>query len=234
MKAMIFAAGLGKRMLPLTERCPKPLLKVANKALIIYQLEKLAAVGIKDVVINVSYLAHTIMLTLGDGQRWGLNIQYSIEPEPLETFGGLMQAMDLLAPEGAQAEPFLLVNADVYCDIDFAYVLEAAKLSLSEHSLGYLLMVDNPPHNPEGDFCLDAEQGVLQNDGDNKLTFSGISVLTPTLLERFQAPSNKLAELFIAAMHESALMGGHYHGLWRDIGTPERLYELDQQLLSED
>jgi MurNAc alpha-1-phosphate uridylyltransferase len=186
------------------------------------------------VVINVSYLAQSIIQALGDGQRWGLRIQYSPEIEPRETFGGLMHAMHLLSPNNAVAEPFLLVNGDVYCDVDFSSVIEAAKLSLSHQCLGYLVMVDNPEHNTQGDFYLETQREILHRDGDNKLTFSGLSVLTPALLQRFPAASNKLSEVFTAAMQESALCGGHYQGLWRDIGTPERLHELDQLLLSED
>ena len=231
MKAMIFAAGFGRRMLPLTESCPKPLLQVAGKALIEYHLEKLASSGIQEVVINVSYLGDKIIQTLGDGSRWGLRIQYSIEDKPLETYGGLMQAYNLLV-DAAQS-PFLLLNADVFCDVNFSELMARALPKLGQESLGYLLMVENPEHNLGGDFYLNKASGLLQQKDSDDLkscTFSGVSVLSPKLLTECSAESNKLSDVFRVAMERKALLGECYQGRWVDVGTPERLYKLDASM----
>lgn len=226
---MIFAAGFGKRMLPLSQHCPKPLLKVAAKPLIEYHLEKLAACGVKEVVINVSYLGDQIIQALGDGAKWGLNIRYSIEAQPLETYGGLMNAFDLLVEDNTQ--PFLLINGDVYCDVGFSAFIAQAEAVLSDKVLAYLLMAPNPEHNFHGDFSLVNEQGLLKElEGDNHSTFTGVSILLPQLLSRYPAKQGKLSEVFRAAMQDDALFGVLHGGVWRDIGTPERLHELDKEL----
>lgn len=170
MKAMILAAGLGTRMRPLTDHCPKPLLPVAGKPLIVHHLERLAAAGIEEVVINVSYRAEQILQALGDGAAFGVSIAWSRESEPLETGGGLRQALPLLG----QA-PFLLVNGDVWCDLD------PRGLPALGSDLAHLVLVDNPGHHPDGDFHLTAA-GRVQANGGPRLTFAGISLLDPALV----------------------------------------------------
>ena len=163
--ALIFAAGLGERMRPLTDRTPKPLLSAGGKPLIAWHLEKLAAGGVRYVVINTSHLAEQFPDRLGDGSRWGLRIRYAYEgTAPLETGGGMLNALPLLG-----SEPFIAISGDVWCDADFS------ALPATPHGLAHLLMVDNAAHHPHGDFRLDAE-GRLHDDGDPRLTYSGIDV----------------------------------------------------------
>jgi len=242
MRAMILAAGLGTRMRPLTDHCPKPLLTANGKALIDYQLERLAKVGVTDVVINHAYFGEQIEQHVGDGSRWQLNVQFSPEPanEPLETGGGIFQALPLLSPDG---EPFLVVNGDVWIDLDYAELMSqqtrmAATLAHSAlpFPLAHLVMVDNPTHNPQGDFVL-GENGLLidqpQSDahaGGLALTFSGISVLHPDLFKHSQAGAFKLAPLLRDAMAKGRVSGQHYSGYWLDVGTPQRLQALDRHL----
>jgi MurNAc alpha-1-phosphate uridylyltransferase len=231
MKALIFAAGKGERMRPLTEHTPKPLLPLGGKRLIEWHLEKLAALGVKTVVINTSWLAECFEPALGDGSRWGLELIYSYEgPEPLETGGGMAKALPYLGED-----PFIAINGDVFCDIDFSV------LPASPEGLAFLLMVDNPEHNPNGDFAL-LENGALASEGDQRLTFSGIGVYRPELLLRCQAqwlsvdggdPRFKLAPILRQAMHDGLISGAHYQGLWTDVGTPERLAMLDASLVSD-
>ena len=174
--ALIFAAGLGERMRPLTERTPKPLLRAGGKPLIVWHLEKLAAAGVNYVAINTSHLAEQFPETLGDGSRWGLRIRYAYEgPAPLETGGGLLNALPLLGPE-----PVLAISGDVWCDADFA------ALPAEPEGAAHLLMVANPAHHPEGDFRLDA-QGRLHADGGPRLTYSGIGVFRRELLDGWRA-----------------------------------------------
>ena len=168
MKALVFAAGKGERMRPLTDTTPKPLLPVRGKPLIEWHLEKLAAMGVQDVVINTSWLAHAFEPALGQGERWGLRLHYSHEgPEPLETGGGMLHALPLLGDA-----PFLAVNGDIWCDFDFA------ALPREPRGLAHLVMVDNPDHHPRGDFALDTDGG-LHADGEARLTFAGIGVYRP-------------------------------------------------------
>lgn len=229
--ALIFAAGLGERMRPLTERTPKPLLHVGGKPLIAWHLEKLAAAGVNYVVINTSHLAEQFPEVLGDGSRWGLRIRYAYEgPTPLETGGGMLNALPLLGPE-----PFLAVNGDIWCNLDFT------TLPAEPSGLAHLLMVDNPPHHPQGDFRLD-EQGQLHGDGTPRLTYSGIGVFRRELLDNWleitgnaanadaKPPRFKLRPLLEAAMAIGAISGSHYRGEWTDVGTPERLAELEAGL----
>ncbi len=232
MNALIFAAGKGERMRPLTEHTPKPLLTVAGKSLIEWHLEKLAALGVKKVVINTSWLAECFEPALGDGSRWSLHLIYSYEgPEPLETGGGMAKALPHLG-----TEPFIAVNGDVFCDVDFSLLPSAPE------ELAYLLMVDNPEHNPNGDFGL-LENGVLASEGEQRLTFSGIGVYRPELLLRCQSqwqtldgsdPRFKLAPILRQAMREGLISGSHYQGVWTDVGTPERLAMLDTSLANGD
>lgn len=229
MKAMILAAGLGKRMLPLTEHRPKPLLEVAGKPLIGYQLERLAAAGFTEVVINHSYLGEQIESALGGGERYGLTIHYSPEPVRLETAGGILQALPLLA------EPsFVVVNADVWCDFDVAG-LRGLDPDASGHAngaggdLATLVLVDNAAHNPAGDFALDGagrvhtlEDGAMDPSA-KRLTFSGISVLHRALFEGCEPGPQPLLPLLLRAIRAGRVGGVHHAGLWVDVGTPERL-----------
>ena len=218
MKAMILAAGRGERMRPLTDQTPKPLLKVGGKPLIVWHLERLAKAGFKEVVINHAHLGVQIEQALGNGSAWGLTIQYSLETTALETAGGIVKALPLLGDT-----PFLVVNGDVFTEIDFG------ALQLVSPSLAHLVMVDNPLQHPDGDFVLDS--GKVADQGNHKLTFSGVGVYHPLLfvdIERGQAA--KLAPLLKSAMAKGLVTGEYYQGVWHDIGTPERLTFLDKQL----
>ncbi|UGB37145.1 N-acetylmuramate alpha-1-phosphate uridylyltransferase MurU [Frateuria soli] len=229
--ALIFAAGLGERMRPLTDHTPKPLLEAGGKPLIAWHLEKLAAAGVHYVVINTSHLAGQFPESLGDGSRWGLRIRYAYEgPTPLETGGGMLNALSLLGEA-----PFIAVNGDIHSDIDYA------ALPAEPGALAHLVLVDNPAHHPEGDFLLDA-QGRLHAEGTPRLTFSGVGVYRGELLRDWRQvigdtpgagerpPRFKLAPLLRAAMAGSQVHGTHHHGAWTDVGTPARLAELDRRL----
>jgi N-acetyl-alpha-D-muramate 1-phosphate uridylyltransferase len=228
MKALIFAAGKGERMRPLTEHTPKPLLRVRGKPLIEWHLERLAALGVDEVVVNTSWLAGAFEPALGDGRRWGLRLHYSHEgPEPLETGGGMLHALSVLGDA-----PFLAVNGDIWCDHDFS------RLPREPDGLAHLVLVDNPSHHPGGDFALD-DQGRVHAAGESRLTFSGIGVYRPALLANWRTclanapgteldpPRFKLAPLLRVAMRAEAVTGEHHRGAWTDVGTPERLAELD-------
>jgi len=229
--ALIFAAGLGERMRPLTGRTPKPLLHAGGKPLIVWHLEKLAAIGVNYVAINTSHLAEQFPEALGDGSRWGLRIRYVYEgPVPLETGGGLLNALPLLGPE-----PVLAISGDVWCDADLA------ALPAEPDGHAHLLMVDNPAHHPRGDFRLDA-QGRLHAGGEPRLTYGGIGVFRRELLDGWHAavgnapgtaehpPRFKLRPLLEAAMARGVLAGSLHRGRWTDVGTPERLARLDAEL----
>lgn len=220
MKAMILAAGRGERMRPLTDHTPKPLLPVGGKPLIVWHIEKLAKAGFRDIVINHAHLGQQIETILGDGRQLGVSIQYSPEAEALETAGGIAYAMPLLG-----YAPFLVVNGDVFCDYDFANIPQ----TLPANQQAWLVLVDNPAHNPDGDFSL--EQGLVGSEGSEKLTFSGIGVYRPQLFDSVVRGSKaKLAPLLRAIMPQGQVGGQHFAGRWLDIGTPERLAELDQAL----
>ena len=229
--ALIFAAGLGERMRPLTDHTPKPLLPVGGKPLIAWHLEKLAAAGVHYVVINTSHLAEQFPDTLGDGSRWGLRIRYAYEGAiPLETGGGMLNALPMLGPE-----PFLVVSGDVWCDADFT-VLPAEPQGLAQ-----LLMADNPMHHPRGDFQLDAHSR-LHDDGEPRLTYSGIGVFRRELLDGWpdavgtapgadaKPPRFKLRPLLETAMARGQVDGTYHRGAWTDVGTPERLAQLESEL----
>jgi len=222
MKAMILAAGRGERMRPLTDTLPKPLLTVADKPLIVYHLERLAAIGIKEIVINIAYLGEKIRQALGDGSEWGLSIQYSEEPEPLETAGALLHALPLLGDE-----PFLLVNGDVWTDFDFS-LLTSMPLT---NDLARLVLVNNPEHNPSGDFALDNDKIFEKHEKENQqaYTFSGIALVNPELIGDYPEKRRifPLREVFLNAIKSNKLGGVFFNGDWRDIGTPERLLELN-------
>jgi N-acetyl-alpha-D-muramate 1-phosphate uridylyltransferase len=229
--ALIFAAGLGERMRPLTDRTPKPLLEAGGKPLVAWHLEKLAAAGVHYVVINTSHLAEQFPDVLGDGSRWGLRIRYAYEgPTPLETGGGMRNALSLLGEA-----PFIAVNGDIHSDLDYAC------LPAEPQGDAHLVMVDNPAHHPDGDFLLDAH-GLLRAQGAPRLTFSGIGVYRRELLQHWRRvigdtpgveanpPRFKLAPLLRAAMADGRVHGVHHHGAWTDVGTPERLAALDRHL----
>jgi MurNAc alpha-1-phosphate uridylyltransferase len=231
MKALIFAAGKGERMRPLTERTPKPLLLAGGKPLIVWHLQKLAAVGVVDVVINTAWLAECFEPVLGDGSRWGLRLHYSHDgAEPLETGGGMLHALELLGDA-----PFLVANGDIWTDYDFN------RLPREPTGLAHLLMVDNPSQHPRGDFALDAI-GRLHADGESRLTYSGIGVYRPSLLDDWRTiigdapganlmpPRFRIVPLLLAAMARGQITGEHHTGTWTDVGTPERLGELDRLL----
>jgi N-acetyl-alpha-D-muramate 1-phosphate uridylyltransferase len=231
MKALLFAAGRGERMRPLTDATPKPLLQAGSHRLAEWHLLRLARLGVRDVVINTSWLAEQFPSTLGDGARYGLRIIYSYEGAvPRETGGGMLAALALLGDD-----PFLLLNGDVWCDFDLA------RLPASPDGLAHLVMVDAAAHAPRGDFALDAD-GRLHDAGDARLTYAGLGVYRPELLRdwrrhagdtagtREAPPRFPLAPLLRAHMRDGAIRGEHHRGRWTDVGTPERLAALRAQL----
>lgn len=220
MKAMILAAGRGERMRPLTDTTPKPLLPVAGKPLIVHQIERLAAAGFRELVINHAHLGARIEQALGDGRGFGVRIQYSPEGEgrALETGGGIFKALPLLG-DG----PFLVANGDVFSDIDFR------ALRLAEGDLATLALVENPPQHPRGDFALDAHRR-LSSQGEPRLTFAGVGLYHPALFADCQPGAFPLAPLLRQAMDRGRVGGYLHRGQWMDIGTPERLGQLEQQL----
>jgi MurNAc alpha-1-phosphate uridylyltransferase len=234
MKALVFAAGLGERMRPLTLATPKPLLEAGGKPLIAWHLEKLAVIGVDEIIVNTSWLAPTFAQTLGDGSRWGLRLHYLFEGDtPLETGGGMWNALDALSAGDA---PFIAVNGDIWSDYDFA------RLPREPDCVAHLVLVDNPAHNAAGDFALDSDR--VRSEGIARLTFSGIGVYRRELFDGWRAivgdapgaaetpPRFKLAPLLRAAMHRDAVSGEHHRGAWTDVGTPERLAMLDASLRS--
>jgi MurNAc alpha-1-phosphate uridylyltransferase len=231
MRALVFAAGKGERMRPLTETTPKPLLGVGGKPLVAWHLEKLAALGVRDVVLNVSWLADRFAPVLGDGADWGLRLHYSHEgPEPLETGGGMLKALALLGDA-----PFLAVNGDVWTDFDFA------RLPAAPAGLAHLVMVDNPAQHPRGDFVL-GDDGHLSESGDARLTFAGIGLYRPALFDGWRGvigdapgvdrdpPRFKLVPLLVDAMPRGEVTAQYHGGRWTDVGTPERLAALDRDV----
>ena len=204
---MILAAGRGERLRPYTDVCPKPLLKIGGKALIVYHIEALAAAGIDRVVVNVSWLGEQIEAVLGDGSQFGLNLIYSHESEALETAGGIIQALDLLD------EQFIVVNADIYTDYAFENLLEI-------DSAAHLVLVPNPAHNSEGDFCL--KDGYLHNDNGQRYTFAGIAKYHRSFFKGVTAGKQALAPMLRQAAQMGVLRGELYGGCWTDIGTFER------------
>ncbi len=218
---MILAAGRGERMRPLTDRMPKPLLPVAGKPLIEHHIEALLQAGFEEIVINHAYRGEQIEAALGDGRRWGIPIRYSPEPAgALETGGGIFKALPLLGPA-----PFLVINGDIWTDYDLT------RLAGLEPGLAHLVLVDNPPHHPDGDFRLSPE-GLCHPDGNRgrRLTFSGIGLYRPALFDGCRAGAFPLAPLLRAAMAEGEVSGEHYTGRWVDVGTPERLAALNRDL----
>lgn len=224
MKAMILAAGRGERMRPLTDHTPKPLLKVGGKPLIVWHIERLAQAGFREIVINHAHLGAQIEQALGNGAQWNVSIAYSPEAVALETAGGIANALPLLGDAA-----FCVVNGDVFSDFDFAQLHAQAKQVLEGSALVHLVLVDNPPQHPNGDFAIAG--GQLQNTGKPMLTFSGIGVYQPALFaEIVRGDAAKLAPLLRQAITHNKATAAHYTGVWHDIGTPQRLIELDTWL----
>ena len=225
MRAMILAAGRGERLRPLTDTTPKPLLRVGGRPLIVWHLERLAAAGFREVVINHAHLGQQIEAALGDGSAFGLCIAYSPEPTgALETAGGIAAALPLLGEQ-----PFLAVNGDIWCDWDCSRALRLVQPG--DRRLAHLILVDNPPHHAAGDFAL--EHGRVMLNGDAKLTFSGIGIYRAELFDGIQPGLPvKLAPLLRQAMQAGQVSGEYFSGRWIDVGTPERLELLDKQLKS--
>lgn len=224
MRAMILAAGRGERMRPLTDHCPKPLLEVAGEPLIGWHLRRLAAAGIREVVVNHAHLGAMIEARLGDGAAWGVSIRYSPEPAALETAGGIAQALPLLGDA-----PFLVVNGDVWCDFDLARAPALAERMQADDLLAWCVLVPNPPHHPEGDFGL--ARARLRADTAPRHTFSGIGVYRPALFDGIARGTRAPLGPLLRAAAASGRIGGEVHaGRWTDVGTPERLAALDAQL----
>jgi MurNAc alpha-1-phosphate uridylyltransferase len=211
---MVLAAGRGERMRPLTDHTPKPLLTVRGKPLIVYHLERLSAIGVRDVVVNLAWLGEQIRATLGDGSAWKLRIRYSDEgAQALETGGGIFQALPWLG-----GDAFMVVNADVFTDLDLS------TLRIADDALGHLVLVPNPPQHPDGDFGLSA--GRVQLQGDPRWTYSGIALYRPALFDGCTAGTFPLKPLLDRAIQAGRLHGECYRGLWSDVGTVDRLQGL--------
>jgi len=223
MMAMLLAAGRGERMRPLTDHTPKPLLEVGGKPLIVWHIERLAHAGITGLVINHAHLGAQIVSALGDGRQLGVSIEYSAEQSALETAGGIANALHLLGDA-----PFAVINADIYCDYDFAQLPVRANALGNSGDMAHLLLVDNPPQHPNGDF------GLLDGriiEVTPRHTFSGIGIYKPKLFQHL-APGSvaPLAPLLRAQIALNKVSGEHYSGRWIDVGTPERLQQLDNVL----
>lgn len=218
MKAMILAAGRGERLRPLTDTTPKPLIEVGGKPLIAWQLGRLKAAGVTEVVINLAHLGEQIESLLGGGAAFGVTIRYSRELEgALETGGGILRALPLLGQE-----PFLLVNGDIWTDMNFRELPETPEAS------AHLVLVDNPPGNPDGDFAL--VDGIVRNTGEPMLTYAGIALIRPRLLSGERPGRFGLAPLLRRAARVGEVTGQIYGGRWFDAGTPERLQALRDHL----
>lgn len=219
MKAMILAAGKGERLRPLTLHTPKPLVRAGGVPLIEYHVRALAAAGFTELVINHAWLGEQIEAYLGKGDRFGVRIDYSAEGEPLETGGGIYRALPLLGDQ-----PFAVVNGDIWTDYSFAALAQPLA------GLAHLVLVDNPAHHPTGDFSL-AEGRVIDRDAPaTAFTYSGIAVLHPRLFEGCAAGAFKLAPLLRQAIAAGQVSGEHYSGRWIDVGTHERLAEVERIL----
>lgn len=224
MKAMILAAGLGNRMRPLTLTTPKPLLVVGGKPLIVWHIEALKKVGVTDIIINAAWLKEKLLETLGDGSQFGVKIIWSLEDEGLETAGGIIQALPHLGET-----PFILVNGDVWTRFDFAELL---KVDLNDR-LAHVVLVDNPPQHPHGDFILQGTQVFDREDNQQGLTFSGISVISPKLFENLAQGKRPLAPLLREAMSKKLVSGQKLECAWVDVGTPARLNDLDRKITAQ-
>ena len=224
---MILAAGRGERMRPLTDICPKPLLSVGGKPLIVWHIEGLARAGITDLVINHAHLGHLIEENLRHGADHGVAIRYSPEAAALETAGGIAKALPLLGDA-----PFIVVSGDVFCPFAFESFAARAITRMTQGVLAHLVLVDNPPHHPDGDFAI-AENGALSRQGSPRYTFSGIAAFRPELFAGIQPGEKRpLREVLDVAMLAGRVSGERFSGAWVDVGTPERLNDLDRALKS--
>lgn len=234
MKAMILAAGRGERMRPLTLTTPKPLLSAGGKPLIEYHLERLYQAGFQDVIINHAWLGEQIEYTLGNGERFGLSLDYSREGEPLETAGGIVRALPLLSRP--DSDWFMVINGDIWADFDLAR-LQPPAVDSGFAIDAILVLADNPSHHSQGDFCLNhngmLSEGCTIKEGE-RLTFTGISLLHRRLFDGLTDQAGKLGPVLRAAMKKDRVAGLHHGGRWVDVGTPERLRALDQQLASQE
>jgi MurNAc alpha-1-phosphate uridylyltransferase len=225
MKAMLLAAGKGERMRPLTLEHPKPLLPVGGKALIDWHLERLVDAGIDDIVMNVSWLGDQIQAHCGNGERWGVRIRYSVEDEPLETAGGIVQALPLLGEA-----PFLVLNADIFTDFPFAAI--SGSPGLPDEAWAKLVLVPNPSHNRAGDFSLHGAR-VVERAAD-ALTYAGIGLYHPAFFAGCAPGKRPMLPLVLRAIAEHRLRGERFAGVWTDVGTPERLQALNASLAATD
>lgn len=229
MRAMILAAGRGERMRPLTDHTPKPLLPVGGQPLIVWHLQRLAAAGVREVVINHAHLGEQIETALGDGAAWGLRIRYSPEPAgALETAGGIVQALPLLGDA-----PFFVLSGDVYVDCDYRALMDAA--SLADGATAFLWMVDNPPWHAGGDFALRDGRLFLDEDARNdrrdKLTYANLGVFSPAFFAGLRPGARlPLGPVFKQAIAAGRVRGARYTGLWDNLGTPQQLHALDTLL----
>lgn len=225
---MILAAGRGERMRPLTDHTPKPLLVAGGKPLIVWHIERLRAAGFTHIVINHAHLGQQIEDVLGNGAEFGVSIEYSREVSALETAGGIATALPLI-----DAEVFTVVNGDIYCEYDFSRLAEPLARLAAGHDQAHLVLVDNPPHHPQGDFVLDAGRVTASplTAHPSRLTFSGIGVYHRSLFAHTPAgEKTPLAPLLRGAIDTSRVSGEHYAGRWEDVGTPARLAALDEEL----
>ena len=224
MKAMVLAAGRGERLRPITDTLPKPLVQVAGKPLVVYHLEALARAGVRDVVINLSWLGDKIRAALGDGGRYGVHITYTDEgPVALETGGGIFNAIQHLGPG-----PFLVVNGDTFTDIDFGALRSQADVDIQAGALARIVLVPNPTQHPRGDFGLEGDR-VVERETD-RFTYSGVGVYRPELFEGCTPGRFPLAPLLKRAIAEGRLRGELHSGEWCDVGTPQRLADLDTRV----
>jgi MurNAc alpha-1-phosphate uridylyltransferase len=230
LKVMLLAAGHGERMRPLTDHTPKPLLKIGGKPLIIWHIENLVHAGLNEIVINHAHLGEQIEKALGDGSQFGARIQYSAEGQPLETAGGIANALPLLGKE-----PFAVINSDIFCDYDFARLPERVASLRATGDAIHLVLVNNPIHHPQGDFPL--HNGRIENcsgpglaSSGGQLTFSGIGIYQPSVFAHLvRGRKAPLAPLLYAQIALGKVSGEHHRGAWTDVGTPQRLHELNQQ-----
>ncbi|RKE25987.1 MurNAc alpha-1-phosphate uridylyltransferase [Paraburkholderia sp. BL23I1N1] len=228
-KAMIFAAGRGERMRPLTDTCPKPLLEVGGKPLIVWQIERLARAGLQTIVINHAWLGERIEAALGDGSRWGVQLRYSAEHEALETAGGIVQALPLLEDKG-ESEVFVAVSGDVYADFDYAALTTRAEALAALTMPGmHLVMVPNPAFHPNGDFGL--VDGTLSLDAQPRFTFGNIGLYDTRMFRDLPRGTRRaLTPYYRETIARGLASGELYEGLWENVGTPAQLQALDQRL----
>ncbi len=222
---MLLAAGEGRRMLPLTQTTPKPLLKIGKRPLIEHHLSNLASFGFKNIIINTAYLASMIQNHIGDGSQFNLNINYSDESTTgaLETAGGIINAIHLI-----KSDPFLVINADIWTDFKFSDLLKA----LPEKNRGRLALVNNPEHNQSGDFCIDNDNALClkKEDSSNSYTFSGMALYKKSIFTELTTGKQPLAPILRKLIAGNELENIIYQGSWTDVGTPERLQEINSNL----